>query len=408
MYQDLKEQFWWHGMKREIAFYIARCDVCQRVKAEHQRPAGLLQPLKVPMWKWEEVGMDFITGLPRSNRGHDSIWVNVDRLTKVAHFILVKTTHNGRELADLYISRIVSLHGVPKTIVSDRGTQFTSCFWAKLHEALGTKLSFSTAYHPQTGGQTERVNQILEDMLRACVLSYGAKWEDCLPLAKFSYNSSYQASLQMAPFEALYGRKCRTPLNWSETGESQVFGPDIIKEAKEQVQLIQNRLKAAQSRQKSYADSRRRPLTFQVGDFVYLRVTPLKGMQRFHEKGKLAPRYIGPYKILERRGELSYKLELPPKLSEFHDVFHVSQLRKCLRAPHQLETFKEVDQDTIDLNPDLTYRERPICILEKDVRLTRRRKINMYKVQWSNHTEDEATWEREDYLQREFPELLNA
>jgi hypothetical protein len=238
MYQDLKEQFWWHGMKREIAFYIARCDVCQRVKAEHQRHAGLLQPLKVPMWKWEEVGMDFITGLPRSNRGHDSIWVIVERLTKVAHFIPVKTTHNGRELADLYISWIVSLHGVPKTIVSDRGTQFTSRFWAKLHEALGTKLSFSTAYHPQTGGQTERVNQILEDMLRACALSYGAKWEDCLPFAEFSYNNSYQASLQMAPFEALYGRKCRTPLNWSETGESQVFGPDIIKEAKEQVQLI--------------------------------------------------------------------------------------------------------------------------------------------------------------------------
>jgi hypothetical protein len=215
-------------MKREIAFYIARCDIFQCVKAEHQRPAGLLQPLKVPTWKWEEVGMDFITGLPRSNRGHDSIWVIVDRLTKVVHFIPVKTTHNDRKLADLYISRIVSLHGVPKAIVSDRGTQFTSHFWAKLHEALGTKLSFSTAYHPQTGGQAKRVNQILEDMLRVCVLSYGAKWEDSLPYTEFSYNNSYQASLQMAPFEALYGRKCRTPLNWPETGENQVFGPDVI------------------------------------------------------------------------------------------------------------------------------------------------------------------------------------
>jgi hypothetical protein len=212
----------------------------------------------------------------------------------------------------------------------------------------------------------------------------------------------------MAPFEALYGRKCRTPLNWSETRESQEFGPDVIKEAEEQVQLICNRLKAAQSRQKSYADSRRTPLTFQVGDFVYLRVTPLKGMQRFHVKGKLAPLYIGPYKVLECRREMSYKLELPPKLSEFRDVFHVSQLHKCLQAPNKPETFKENDQDTIDLNHDLTYRERLIRILEKDVRLTRRRKINMYKVQWSNHTEDEATWEREDYLQREFPELLNA
>jgi hypothetical protein len=270
MYQDLKEQFWWHGMKRQIAFYIVRCDVCERVKAEHQRPAGLLQPLKVPMWKWEEVGMDFITRLPKSNRGHDSIWVVIDLLTKVAHFIPVKTTHNGRELADLYIAQIVSLHGVPKAIVSDHGTQFTSRFWMKLHEALGTKLSFSTANHPQTGGQTERVNHILEDMLCACVLSYGTKWEDCLPFSEFSYNNSYQASLQMAPFEALYGRKCRTPLNWSEIGESQVFGPYVIREAEEQVQLIRNRLKAAQSRQKSYADSKRRSVTFNVGDFVYL------------------------------------------------------------------------------------------------------------------------------------------
>jgi hypothetical protein len=235
MYQDLKEQFWWHGMKQEIAFYIARCDVCQCVKAEPQRPAGLLHPLKVPMWKWEEVDMDFITGLPRSDRGHDSIWVIIDHLTKVAHFIPVKTVFNGRRLAELYIARIVSLHGVPKVIVSDRGSQFTSRFWNSLHEALGTKLSFSTAYHPQTRGQTERVNQILEDMLRACVLSYGTKWEDCLPFAEFSYNNSYQTSLQMAPFEALYGRKCHTPLNWSETRESQVFGPDVIKEAEEQV-----------------------------------------------------------------------------------------------------------------------------------------------------------------------------
>jgi hypothetical protein len=219
-------------MKREIAFFIARCDVCQRVKAEHQRPAGLLQPLKVPMWKWEEVGMDFIMGLPRSNRGHDSIWVIIDRLTKVAHFLPVKTTHKGRDLADLYMSRIVSLHGVPKVIVSDRGTQFTSRFWNKLHKALGTKLSFSTAYHPQTRGQTERVNQILKDMLRAFVLSYGTKWEDCLPFAEFSYNNSYQASLQMAPFEALYGRKCHTPLNWSETGEVKYLGPMLSRRLK--------------------------------------------------------------------------------------------------------------------------------------------------------------------------------
>ena len=147
MYQDLKELFWWHGMKREIACYVAKCDICQRVKAEHQRPAGLLQPLRVPEWKWEQIGMDFITGLPRSSKGHDSIWVIVDRLTKVAHFIPVRTTYRGDQLADLYMSRIICLHGVPKEIVSDRGTQFTSRFWKQVQEALGTRLTFSIAYH---------------------------------------------------------------------------------------------------------------------------------------------------------------------------------------------------------------------------------------------------------------------
>ncbi len=156
-------------MRREIAEYVALCDVCQRVKAEHQKLAGLLQPLKIPEWKWEEIGMDFITGLPRTSTGHDSILVVVDRLTKVVHFIPVKTTYLGNKLAELHMARVVCSHGVPKKIVSDRGSQFTSKFWQKLQEEMGTRFNFSAAYHPQTDGQTERVNQILEDMLRACV-----------------------------------------------------------------------------------------------------------------------------------------------------------------------------------------------------------------------------------------------
>ena len=170
MYLDLKERYWWYGLKRDVAEHVAICDTCQRVKAEHQRPAGLLQPMKIPEWKWKEVGMDFIVGLPRTQRGFDSIWVIVDRLTKVAHFIPVKITYSGAKLAELYMERIVCLHGVPKKIVSDRGTQFTSHFWQKLHESMDTKLNFSSTYHPQIDGQTERTNQILEDMLRACAL----------------------------------------------------------------------------------------------------------------------------------------------------------------------------------------------------------------------------------------------
>src|SRR6266542_3373733 len=355
MYQDLKEHYWWCGMKRDIAEYVALCDTCQRVKAEHQRPAGLLQPLKVPEWKWEEISMDFVVGLPRTQSGYDSIWVIVDRLTKVAHFIPVKESYQGPKLAELYMTRIVCLHGVPKKIVSDRGTQFTSRFWERLHDSLDTQLNFSSAYHPQTDGQTERVNQILEDMLRACALKNGQSWDKNLPYAEFSYNNSYQDSL-----------------------------------------------KTAQSRQKSYSDNRRRELTFNKGDHVYLKVSPMRGMRRFKLKGKLAPRYVGPFKILSRKGKVAYQLELPSQLSEVHDVFHVSQLKKCLRVPEE-----QLPLGDLDVNEDLSYVEYPTKILETSHRVTRNRSIRMCKVQWNHHSADEATWEREDKLRAEFPYLFD-
>jgi hypothetical protein len=189
---------------------------------------------------------------------------------------------------------------------------------------LGTKLIRSLAYPPQTDGQTERVNQILEDMLRACAIDCGKNWDKHLSLAEFAYNNSYQSSLRMAPFEALYGRRCRTPLNWSQPGEREVFGPDLVTEAERKVKLIRKNLEAAQARQKSYHDKRRKPLQFEVGDFVYLKVSPTKGVQRFGIKGKLAPRYIGPYEIIEACGPVAYKLKLPSKMSAIHNVFHVS------------------------------------------------------------------------------------
>ena len=166
MYQDLKQKFWWTRMKREIATYVSECDVCQRIKVDHLKPAGMLQPLALPAWKWEDIHMDFIVGLPRTQKGYDSIWVIIDRLTKSAHFIPVKTTYTAATYAGLYVSRIVSLHSVPQTITSDKGSLFVSRFWEHLQTALGTTLIHSSAYHPQTSGQVERINQILEDMLR--------------------------------------------------------------------------------------------------------------------------------------------------------------------------------------------------------------------------------------------------
>uniref|UniRef100_A0A453G2D1 Retrotransposon protein, putative, Ty3-gypsy subclass n=1 Tax=Aegilops tauschii subsp. strangulata TaxID=200361 RepID=A0A453G2D1_AEGTS len=407
MYLDLKEHFWWTGVKKDIAEYVAICDVCQRVKAEHQKPAGLLQPTPIPEWKCDKLGMDFITGLPRTRVGYDSIWVVVDRLTKVAHFIPVKTTYTSAKLAKIYMTRIVCLHGVPRTIVSDRGTLFTSKFWHQLHQTLQTRLEFSTAFHPQTDGQTERVNHILEDMLRACALDYGSSWDENLPYADFSYNNSYQASLKMAPFEALYGRRCRTPLTWDEVGDRQLFGPDLIKESEEKVKLIRDRLKVAQSRQKSYADSKRKEVTYEIGDRAYLRVSPLRGVKHFGVKGNLAPRFVGPYRVLERMGEVAYKLELPEGLSGVHDVFHVSQLKKCHAEMADIPLRDTVPLEAIQLDSDLTYEEKPVKILEFASRVTRSKVIKFCKVQWSHHTEDEATWEREDDLRKDCPHLFS-
>jgi hypothetical protein len=197
-------------------------------------------------------------------------------------------------------------------------------------------------------------------MLRACALKYGKSWDRSLPYAKFSYNNSYQASIEMAPYEALYGQRCITLLFWSQTGESQVFGPDVLKDAEKQDQMVRESLKVAQSRQKSYADKRRRDLPFEIGDFVYLKVSPMRGTRRFRVKGKLAPRYVRPFKIIDRKGEVAYQLELSPQLSEVHDVFHVSQLKKCLQVPEE-----QLPMKYLDLRGDLTYSKRPIKILDR-------------------------------------------
>src|SRR4051812_48604463 len=206
---------------------------------------------------------------------------------------------------------------------------------------------------------------------------------------------------KMAPFEALYGRRCRTPLNWSETGDSRIFGPDMLREAEEKVKLIRDRLKTAQSRQKSYYDQKHRGVSFEPGEFVYIRVSPMRGLRRFRIKGKPAPRFIGPFCILARRSTVAYQLDLPKELSDIHNVFHVSQLRKYVSNPE-----KQVPHENLDVQPDLTYRERPVKILGESERKTRQKTIKFLIVQWSNHTENEATWEREDFLRTEHPHLF--
>nr|KYP56354.1 Transposon Ty3-I Gag-Pol polyprotein [Cajanus cajan] len=228
MYQDLRKMFWWPKMKREVEEFVYACLICQKAKVEHQRPSGLLQPLDVLVWKWDIISMDFVVGLPRTVKNLDAIWVIMDRLTKSSHFIPINIRYPLERLTKLYIGEIVRLHGVPTSIVFDRDPRFTSRFWESLHKALGTKLRLSSAYHPQTDGQTERTIQSLEDLLRACILEHGGSWDSFLPLIEFTYNNSYHSSIGMAPYEALYGRRCRTPLCWVEPGENAILGPEIV------------------------------------------------------------------------------------------------------------------------------------------------------------------------------------
>ncbi|GJS53677.1 putative reverse transcriptase domain-containing protein [Tanacetum coccineum] len=289
MYQDLKLLYWWPNMKANIATYVSKCLTRAKVKAEHQKPSGLLQQPEIPEWKWERITMDFVSGLPRTLSEYDTIWVIVDLLTKSAHFLPIKKTNNMEKLTQLYLKE----------------------------KALGTNLDMSIAYHPQTDIQTPK------HMLRACVIDFGSSWDRHLPLAGFSYNSSYHTSIKAVPFEALYGQKCRSPVCWSEVGDSQLTDPELIHKTTEKIVQIKNRLLTARSRQKSYADRRTKPLEFEVGDMVLLKVSPWNGAVRFEKRGKLSPCYIGPFKILARVGPVAYTLELPEELKGIHSKMQI-------------------------------------------------------------------------------------
>ncbi|GJS10907.1 putative reverse transcriptase domain-containing protein [Tanacetum coccineum] len=292
MYHDMKMLYWWPNMKADIATYVSKCLTCAKVKAEHQRPSGLLVQPDIPEWKWEKITMDFITKLPKTAAGFDSIWVIVDRLTKSAHFLPMKETDSTEKLTRLYMKEIVARHGIPVSIISDRDSHFTSRVWQSLHKALGTQLNLSTAYHPQTDGQSERTIQTLEDMLRACVIDFGNGWDRHLPLRSTTHRT------------------------------------EDLHKTTEKVVKLKIACKGAWFGQKSYADKRRRPLEFEVGDKVMLKVAPWKGVMRFGKRGKLNPRYIGPFQIIERIGPVAYRLELPQELSRVHNVFHVCQLKE--------------------------------------------------------------------------------
>ncbi|GJR49300.1 putative reverse transcriptase domain-containing protein [Tanacetum coccineum] len=310
MYQDMKKLYWWPNMKAGIATYVRKCLTCARVKAEHQRPSGLLVQPGIPQWNWDNITMDFVTKLPKLSQGYDTIWVIVDRLTKFAIFTPMRETDSTEKLARMYIKEVVTRHEIPVSIICDRDPKFASHFWRSLQKALGTSLDVSIAYHPQTDGQSERTIQTLEDMLRACVIKFGNGWVKHLPLVEFSYNNSYHTSIKAAPFE-------------------------------------------------SYADLKHKPMEFQVGDRVMLKISPWKGVVRFGKRGKLNPRYVGPFKVLEKVGSVVYKLELPQELSRVHNTFHVSNLKECY-SDEPLAVLLE----GIHIDDKLRFVEEPVDITE--------------------------------------------
>ncbi|GJY72203.1 putative reverse transcriptase domain-containing protein [Tanacetum coccineum] len=389
----MKKLYWWPNMKADITTYVSKCLTCAKVKAEHQRPPGLLVQPKIPEWKLDNITMDFFLLRFLSRR---------------------KATTPFR-------------HGIPVSIICDRDPRFASNFWRSLQNALGTNLDMSTAYHPQTDGQSERTIQTLEDMLRTCAIDFGKGWVNHLPLVEFSYNNSYHASIKAAPFEALYGRKCRSLVCWTEVGEAQILSPELIQETTEKIIQIKQRMQAARDRQKSYADLKHKPMEFQVGDKVMLKVLPWKGVVCFGKWGKLNPKYVGPFKVLEMVREVAYELELPKELSRVHNTFHVSNLKKCnadepLVVPlDRVKRLKRswiplvkchadeplsVPLDGLKLDDKLHFVEEPVEIVGREVKRLKRSRIPLVKVRWNSKRGPEFTWEREEQFKKKYPHLF--
>nr|GEV62515.1 hypothetical protein [Tanacetum cinerariifolium] len=306
--------------------------------------------------EWEKITMDFITKLPKTTNGYDTIWVIVDRLTKSAHFLPMRENDPMEKLMKLYMKEVVTRHGVSVSIISDRDGRFTSLFWQALHKASGTRLDISTTYHPKTDDQNERTIQTLEDMLCACVIDFGKSWDRHLPLVEFSYNNSYHTSIKAAPFEALYGRKCRSP---------------------------------------------RKPMDFQVGDRVMLKVSPWRGVVRFGKRGKLNPSYIRPFKMLSKVGYVAYRLELPQQLNRVHNTFHVSNLKKCLSDESLV-----IPLDELCINDKLHFVEEPVEIMDCEIKKLKRSCIPIIRVRWNSKRGHKFTWEREDQFMQKYPHLF--
>jgi hypothetical protein len=398
-YQRIKRLFAWPGLKAQVSDFVRQCDICQHAKHSTTHPSGLLQPLPVPTGPWQDITMDFIEGLPLSE-GYNSILVVVDRFTKFAHFLPLRHPFTAPSVARLFVDSIVKLHGMPRSIVSDRDHIFTSSFWKLLFQQLGTKLKFTTAYHPQTDGQSERVNQCVEMFLRCNVQEAPRQWRRMLPLAELWYNSCFHTAIGCSPFQALYGHE-------PNFGAVPELEPDAITPASGflaeravQLGIITRNLEAAQKRMKRYTDKKRTEKEFQVGDSVLLRLQPYAQQSVVNRPfPKISYKFFGPYPITERIGKVAYRLELPPT-SQIHNVFHISQLKEYRAdyTPVFADLPKLPQLDTIDTEPE--------TILDRRMMKKGNAPVIQVLIKWRNQPEDAATWEDWDVLKSKFPVVL--
>ena len=397
-YQRVAAELFWIGMRKDIAKFVQECSVCQENKHLATTPAGLLQPIPLPAHVWDEITMDFIEGLPSSDR-RDSILVVVDRLSKYAHFIGLKHPFSAAGVAEIFMREVVRLHGIPQAIISDQDKVFMSHFWSELFKLQGSTLKRSTAYHPQSDGQSEVVNRCLETYLRCFASEQPRTWFKWLAWAEYWYNTSTHSATRCTPFRALYGRD-PPPLIRYERGSATVSSVEQLLEDRDAfLDELRMHLLRAQQRMKQHADSKRHHDEFAIGDFVFLKLRPYRQKSLAHRKfEKLAARYYGPFKVVQRVGQVAYKLELPAS-STIHPVFHISQLR---RARGQSYSSTELPAH---ISGDLEMQVEPEALL--GVRPKHQGKAGELEVllKWKALPEFEATWEDFQLLQQRFPEF---
>lgn len=395
-YLRLAADWFWEGMRRDVGLYVQQCNVCQQMKNSQRSPAGLLQPLPLPDLIWEEISLDFIDGLPLS-KGYNSILVVVDRLSKYAHFLGLRHPYTATTVAGVFIKEIVRLHGFPTAIVSDRDRIFMSNFWSELFRIHGTTLKKSSAYHPQTDGQTEIVNKTLETYLRCFIQGKTKTWAEWLPWAEFSYNTSPHSSTKFSPFKMVYGRDPPTLLRVGRSQSPMDSVEEMLQVRDAVLDELHVNLLRAQNRMKKMADTKRREASFDVGDSVFLKLQPYRQSSLVSRPcEKLSARFFGPFTILQRIGQVAYKLDLPGSC-KIHPMFHISQLKKCVGTDHVSATIP--DQISADLE---------LCVEPEEllaVRPVQGGQPSQMEVliKWKQLPTFEATWEDMDNIKIRFP-----